>query len=109
MLPSHKTSGGLSLICVLVLALSLAVTGCGYAEVSKTAYELTIALDQAIDRKNQDQLNLAKDIIAKHHSEKNLSDQERDYLLAIIDQAEAGDWDDARTECRRLLQDQTDW
>ena len=106
---SNKTSGGLSLSRALVLSMTLAVTGCGYAKVSQKAYEITVALDQAIERQNQDQLNLAKDIIAKHHSDQSLSDRDRDYLLAIIDQAEAGEWDEARTECRRLLQDQTDW
>ena len=91
---------------LLVAGLGM-VLGCGhYDEVSPLAYEYGKALFSICNRKAEAQLAPIAAQIAKSATAGELSSQEARWLEAIIQQATEGDWESARGESRRLLEDQ---
>lgn len=90
----------------LVLLLALAI-GCGrYDPVSPLAYEYAKALYSICNRKSEAQLAPLADQISGSVAKGDLSQQEAAWLDNIIEQATAGQWEAARGESRRLLEDQ---
>jgi len=93
----------------LVCLLSLAAVGCGYSKIGPAAYELTVALDQAVERQDEGQILKARELIDQRKSDGEISEKEFGYLDQILVSAERGDWDEARKQTRNILRDQVDW
>lgn len=95
--------------CVTLLAvLALLSGGCGgYPEVSPRAFELAKLLDNACNVRKADQLEEFRQLVDQATTDQEITSQERGWLLGITETAEAGDWDAAATEARKLLLDQT--
>lgn len=94
---------------VLVCLLLLATVACGYAKIGPAAYELTVALDQAVERQNVEQIIKARELIEQRKSDGEISERDFEYLDQIIVAAERGDWADSRKKARNILKDQVDW
>jgi hypothetical protein len=90
-----------------LLALSLAVTpGCGYGSVSPLAYDYAKALYSISNRQAADQLEGVQQQIATAHQNGELSEQEAEWLIAILQDAQAAEWKAASRAARRMLEDQ---
>ena len=91
----------------ICFSLILSTLGCGgYGEVSPTAYEYAKALYSITNRKAQDRLELVDAQIDTAHDEGKLTDQESQWLLDIVEEANGGDWQSANRASRRMMEDQ---
>lgn len=84
----------------------LAISGCGYPRIEFEAYELAKALNTICNLKKPEQLSLFRDVVEQKQAAGELSADEAEILLGILQIAEAGEWERARDEVRRLLLDQ---
>lgn len=82
------------------------MSGCGYPRIQFEAYELAKALNTICNLKKQEQLPQFRDMVAQKQEAGELSAEEAEILLEILKIAEAGEWERARDEVRRLLLDQ---
>ena len=90
-----------------VLSLSvILISGCGYPEVSPQTYDLANALYTACNLKNDEQLSKVKQLIEESLSEEQLTKREAAWLLEIVKNATAGNWEEAASEARQLIKDQ---
>lgn len=97
-------------LAAIAAALLILPAGCGgYPEVSAEALELAKAVDNLCNLQEPTQIESARETIRSEHSAGNISDIEQTFLLDILDTADAGDWDAAQQESRRLLEDQQQW
>lgn len=86
--------------------LTMCLAGCGYPEVSPETYELAKAMHSAFNAKSEKDLPKARTLIEQRHTEGAITSKERDWLLAMVATAEAGDWETAEAEARSLIADQ---
>jgi len=95
---------------VIVLAvIAISVRGCGrYGEVNALTYQHAKALYSACNSRDPERLRTCTSMIAAAESGEGISSTESGYLKAIIDTADAGQWDDAQAMARQLMVDQTD-
>ena len=82
------------------------IPGCGYPEVSPTTYEYAKALVSITNRRASEQLEPLQAQIAESLAQGDVTDQEAEWLTAIINDASAGNWADASTAARRIMEDQ---
>jgi hypothetical protein len=92
----------------MVIGSALGLAGCGYPSVSPDTYELAKALHSVFNQKDESDLVRARELIEQRETEGAILPKERDWLLAMIDTAEAGDWAAAETQARRLIADQVE-
>lgn len=92
----------------LTCAFLVSCVGCGYPKVSPKAYEISKALYSVCNLKRQDDLDKVSDVISQAVSTSELTESEAEWLMVILEQARAGDWEAAALEARSVLQDQTD-
>lgn len=92
---------------LLVLLIAIGLPGCGYPDVSPKTYELAKALYSACNRQSEEQLARVVELIETTNEAGEISDREAKWLTAIVDQADAGEWEQAMSEARQLLEDQS--
>jgi chromosome condensin MukBEF ATPase and DNA-binding subunit MukB len=90
---------------VALLAL-IAVTGCGYGEVSPKTYEYTQALYSITNRQSSDKLAEFESKLEKAKTAQELNDSEFNLLSDIVATAKSGDWKSAQGDCRELMEAQ---
>ena len=87
--------------------LVLLAGGCGGSPVlQEDAYACAQALYRVTNRRVADQLPAIRTLLETSVSEGRISTTEADVLLAIVVQAEDGDWERASRSCRKLLEGQ---
>lgn len=82
--------------------------GCGYPEVSPQAYDITKALYSVCNLKREGDLDKVTDTISKAVTNSQLSEDESEWLLAIVEKARNGEWEVAAQEAHSILKDQVD-
>jgi len=82
--------------------------GCGYPEVSPKVYEITKALYSVCNLKRDGDLDKVTNVISKAATDSELSDDESEWLLAIVQKARNGEWEAAAQEAHSILKDQVD-
>ena len=85
---------------------SLLLSGCGYPEVSPKTYELSKALYSVCNQKSPERLDKVQALIQSSLNQEEITSREADWLNGIIKQAQAGEWDEALQESRRIMEDQ---
>ncbi len=104
-----KRSGGLWLIMFVVGFVVGGTSGCGYPEVGRRGYEMTMALESAFASRQDESLVSARKLLDEFLAAEEISPREHAVLIDMIDIAEGGDWDRAATSARRLLEAQVEW
>ncbi|QDT93715.1 hypothetical protein [Gimesia algae] len=94
-------------LTILLLLTLLPLSGCGYPAVSPKTYEISKALYSVCNQKSTDRLKTVQTLIGSSLQEKEINEKEAGWLNAIVASANAGDWDTATQEARRLMEDQT--
>lgn len=89
----------LSLVCLSTL-------GCGYGKVSPEGYQYAITLYSICNRHDEKRLTVFVDKLDSATSEGELTEKEAGWMKEIAVQAQAGDWQAATTEARKLIGDQ---
>ena len=92
---------------VLLLMPLLLSSGCGYPAVSPKTYEISKALYSVCNQKSKERLETVQTLIQSSLKEKEINEREADWLNEIVASANAGDWETATLEARRLMEDQT--
>ncbi|MCA9074724.1 MAG: hypothetical protein KDA93_06810 [Planctomycetaceae bacterium] len=98
---THLASQGL-----LAVVLAFCLIGCGYPEVSPKSYELATALYSACNRRSEEHLAKVSDLMETHAKSGDITNREFEWLQAIVEQAEEGDWEAAASEARQIMNDQ---
>ena len=93
-----------SLLCLLFM--TIAISGCGYGEVSPTTYELAKSLYNITNRRLDGHLDKVHSQIVASEKLGDISQREAKWLLDIYDDAKNGKWQVAMLSSRRLLEDQ---
>lgn len=93
-------------LTLLLLCSAVFVAGCGYGEVSPTAYELSMSLYSVSNRKLGDRLPVVDKRIALARSEGEISVREAEWLNEIVELAEEQEWKKAMKQARRMMEDQ---
>lgn len=91
---------------LLLTAMFVIATGCGYGEVGPQAYEYSKALYSITNRQAEDKLEDVAAQIAHAAEQGELSGAEADVLQAIIDKAADGNWKAANRDTRALMEAQ---
>jgi hypothetical protein len=90
--------------CSLALAL---VAGCGSnPTLSQPAYQQAMALFNAVSRKDEAALSRLRDLITQARVDSKISTAEANLLLAVIENAQRGNWDSATARMRKLMERQ---
>jgi hypothetical protein len=84
----------------------LLLTGCGQPQVGPDNARLVESLRTAISTQRTDWLEENAKEVAARHASGQLADEPFEALEAIIEQARAGDWDDAETAVLKLAKGQ---
>ena len=92
-------------LLLMLLALPLWI-GCGYGELSPTAYEYSKALYGISNRKLEDRLDSVKRQIESSRKSGELTSQEASWLTSIVEDAENKQWSSAMNAARRMMEDQ---
>ncbi|QDT35940.1 hypothetical protein [Stratiformator vulcanicus] len=94
-------------LCAAVFATS-AIAGCGYPEFGPRAYEIARGLHTICDLKAENQLETVQGTIESDLNEGSITKREAAWLNSIVETAEAGDWQAAMAESRRMLDAQNE-
>jgi len=97
----HRFAIAISLLVVVCFV------GCGNPSIGPQAYSVAITLDNVFERRDRDQLERAAGLIQTMLAEGEISTVETQLLSNLVAVAQADEWDDARSQTRRLLADQT--
>lgn len=101
----HNTFSSIRYAWLCLLA-GICLSGCGYPQVSPTAYELSKALYSACNRQSEEQLTRVVELIDSHSSAGDINDKESKWLTAIVEQARNRQWNQAMIEARQIMEDQ---
>ena len=89
-----------------VLLLSIFCSGCGYGDVSPKTYELATSLYNVSNRKLTGKLEAVTEQIESAQEQEEITAKEAGWLVAIVEQAQAENWDKAMKNARRIMEDQ---
>ena len=84
----------------------LFVVGCSYGEISGQAYEYAKALYSISNRQDSNRIAVIADRIREDTTAGQLTEQEANWLLAIVEDARQEDWQAAGRAARRMMEDQ---
>ena len=94
------------LLLAALVALGVS-TGCGrYAAVSLEAYQYSKALYSICNRQDEPRLTRVAEQIETARAADELHETEAAWLTDIVATAQAGDWQDATQDARRLMEAQ---
>lgn len=92
---------------VLMGSLLLVTTsGCGYGEVHPQAYQYSKALYSICNRQDAARLDRIVSGVQRDLAGGQLSEQEAEWLMDIVNKAQHGDWKRASQAARRIMVDQ---
>jgi hypothetical protein len=81
--------------------------GCSrYSTVSNEAYQYSKALYSVCNRQDEPRLAMVAEQIETARAAEQLQETEADWLIEIVATAQAGDWQDATKDARRLMEAQ---
>jgi hypothetical protein len=103
------TNTALKKIAVGITLIAIVVSGCEKTTLSTDAYHLVGALDRIFEKRDPQQLKLASDKINEELAEGKITDDEAKILNSLIAEAQNDNWQEASSEARQLLSEQTDW
>lgn len=86
----------------IVVCLTGMTLGCGKPQVAPHNLQLTASLRTALSAENPQWLAANKTKIEQRHAAGEMSQEEYEAFVAIIDTAESGDWDDAEWDALAL-------
>ncbi len=95
---------GAVVLCSLVAFLSLRSSG--YGEVSDKTYEIATAMYSVCNRQDAAKLTSIDQLVQKRRADSSITIEEARMLREILELAQAGDWQTATGEARRLMNDQ---
>jgi len=91
-------------LCVMAC---LGWAGCQrYPEMSPRAFEIAKAIDNLCNLKNTDQIPNARQKVNTDLQSGLITDREHGWLMSVLDDAEAGNWEQASATARQLLTSQ---
>lgn len=93
---------GLVAVAGIVLAVGLWLNR-GYGEVSPQTYQYSQALYSACLNKNKEHLSKIEVLLS---ASEDVPEAEREWLEAIVAQAQSDDWVSASKDARRMMEDQ---
>lgn len=101
-----RTAATISIVLLIALGAWYAFTG-DRVTLSKTGYELSIALYSACNLEDPRRLSLVKSKLEQEAlSTGSLSPEEHSKVMSIVDLAQSGQWKDAAMQARRLIESQ---
>lgn len=87
----------------------LVTSGCQqYGEVSPRTYEISKALYAACNRKSEEHLQQVSELINESADEGEIKADEKQWLQDIVSKAEAGNWQEAMLDARKIMEEQQD-
>lgn len=95
---------GAVVLCSLVAFLSLRSSG--YGEVSDKTYEIATAMYSVCNRQDAAKLASIDQLVQSVTADNSITFEEATMLREILAFAQAGDWQTATSEARRLMDDQ---
>lgn len=102
----HSLSTRIRILTVAVLLCCL-TAGCQqYGEVSPKAYEVATALYSICNRQDEPRLVKVEQTISTGAESSELSASEKEWLLAIVEKARAGEWSYAMQDARVMMTEQ---
>ena len=93
------------LVAVVAVVATVFWLNQGYGEVSPQTYQYSKALYIACLSKNEAQLEKIQEMIQSEKAQA-MPDTERQWIEAIVSQAEQGQWKDAAKQAKRMMKDQ---
>lgn len=107
-MPMDRKQAVIAVVGVLMAVLCpVWISGCGgYGEVSESAYEHATALYSICNRQDESRLERFATMVDEARSSGSVSSKEADWLMQIVDLARTGEWEEAASKSRRMLQDQ---
>lgn len=96
-----------SLTGVTVVLVAIGFTGyfmSGYREISPNAYQYTRSLYTICNQRDSQRLEKIVTLIEADFRSQKISEQDRRYLMRLVQTAEAGDWQKAQERIRKLLE-----
>lgn len=93
---------GLVVVAGVLLSIGLWLNR-GYGEVSPETYQYSKALYSACLNKSKDHLSKIETLLS---TSENVPEGEREWLEAIVAQAQSDDWVSASRNARRMMEDQ---
>src|SRR5690606_30979089 len=81
-------------VAALLLA-TLCITGCGYPQAAPNNLRLITTLRTALSARNPEWLQMNIDAIEERRAAGEMSDEEYEAFQEIIEQAKAGEWEEA--------------
>lgn len=94
---------------IMLVGFLVHLSGCGAAEVSPAAYQISKALYSACNRQHDDQLLKVEESIAAKLASQDISSREAALLTEIVEQAKQQEWKIASQQAWQILEDQVDW
>ncbi|MEM9701682.1 MAG: hypothetical protein AAF907_04495 [Planctomycetota bacterium] len=88
---------------LLLLGVAALATGCGGPELGSRAYERAKLIENMAEYRKPEQIQTAFELIESDAAEGEISEAERTALLAALDLADQGRWEDAGAAAKRLL------
>lgn len=95
-----KGWGVRALLCALLFC------GCGYSEISPTAYEYAKAIYSLSNRRATDKIAAVEERIAAAAESGELTLNEAGWLNDLCEDCRAGRWEKAQAAARRMMEDQ---
>lgn len=95
-------------LALFFLLVVLPLVGCGYGEVSPKTYEYATALYSICNLQDEARLKKFTEMLEEAKTNGELPEKEADWLLDIVDRAQAGSWEQAAQMARRMLADQVE-
>lgn len=102
-MPRHEMTvrHWLALICICIL-----FSGCGYGEVSPTAYKQATALYSICNRKDATRLEEFATGLQQATEAGEITERESEWLMDIVQKGRQENWEPAMKMCRRMMEDQ---
>ena len=96
---------GLFIGVVLIGVATFLLTRPSLGSMSKSGYQITVALESTCSRKDTNRLKKIREMLEE---KSEITDDERHWLDEILTQAESGRWEEARRMSRDLMLAQVD-
>ena len=91
---------------LMLLAILIFFSGCGYPEVSQSTYAYAKAIYTVANQKDADRIPVVHQQIENARDNGEILANEAEFLFEILDDASAGNWSDASRQARKLMMDQ---
>lgn len=93
-------------IITIICVISMMLCGCGYPELSQSAYKHATALYSICNQKDEARLEKYASILDDAKAKGEISEKEAEWLEDIVKQGRSKEWVDAASEARKMMADQ---